>query len=290
MPALQTLLSKGEREPLRGEFVDILCAHFGVETAPAPLAALGEGVTVDGGWWLCADPVHLVADRDQLFLSASDALGLNPQEADALVAELNRTYAEDGWHFIAATPQHWYLRLPEAVKLDTISTAAAMGRRVAEVLPGGQDAMRWQRVMTEVQMLLHSSSINLQRTAQGQLAVNALWFWGGGALPRSVDAPQWDSVVGEHPMARGLAKLADVPVQSSVLSATSGRVLWVADKLVPEMDETHFAPLLSMLKTAQLAELALELPGCGRWSISRKELRRWWRRRKPLSRLLQEGK
>ncbi len=279
MPALQTLLSKGDRDALAGGFSDTLCAHFGVDGGLAPLSALGDGVAVEGGWWLRADPVHFVADRDQLFLSASDALGLSQVEADSLVAELNRTYADDGWHFIAATPQRWYLRLPEAVAIQTVPTVEAMGRRVGEVLPQGDDAMAWQRVMTEVQMLLHSSSVNLQRSAEGALAVNGIWFWGGGELPSSIKAPEFDSVQTDHPVARGLAKLAALPHGASNMP---GRVLWVADTATDDV----FDSLLQKLKSGELVELVIELPDQGRWHINKKALRRWWRRRKPLASLL----
>nr|NIS42121.1 hypothetical protein [Desulfuromonadales bacterium] len=62
----------------------------------AAVSALGEGLDVSNGWWLRADPVHMVADRDQLYLSAYKALELSQSEVDELVAELNRLYADDG--------------------------------------------------------------------------------------------------------------------------------------------------------------------------------------------------
>ncbi len=304
MPALQTLLSKGEHGVVSESFTTTLCAHFGLSTDEkselplAPLSALGDGIAAEEGWWLHADPVHLVADRDQLYLSASTALQLSQTEADSLVGELNRTYADDDWHFMVATPQRWYLRLSQPLRVRTTPTAVAMGRSVGEVLPQGEEAMVWQRVMTEVQMLMHSSPVNEARVAQGKLAVNGLWFWGGGALPQASGNGEWQQLLTHHVLARGLAKLQGVPVASpspQQLSVIDGKVLWVVDPLLlsqqdvaayVELEHQVFGPLLGMLQRGELSQLVIELPGQGRWCIERKALRRWWRRRKPLVSLL----
>jgi hypothetical protein len=300
MPALQTLLSRGHRESLSANFATTLCAHFGLQAeagAELPLAALsalGDGLDVGDGWWLYADPVHMVADRDQLLLSASAALQLSQTEADTMVAELNRIYVDDGWHFVAVTPQRWYLRLPQPLVMRTTPTAEAMGRRVGEVLPQGGDAMSWQRVMTEVQMLLHTSPVNEARSEQGALAVNGLWFWGGGALPRAKGDTEWQQVITDHPVARGLALLYGLPVApppSASLVADEGKLLRVADETpwtLERLERELFAPLLVLLQEGQLSQLVIELPGQGCWRINHKALRRWWRWRKPLASLLKE--
>ncbi len=293
--SLQTLLSKGSREGACEDFATRLFCHFGLQVGEgsdlplAALGALGEGIAVEQGWWLYADPVHLLADRDQLLLSASTALGLTQGEADALVAELNRLYADDGWRFIAATPQRWYLSLPQALAMHTTPTAEAMGRRVGEVLPQGADALSWQRVMTEVQMLLHASAVNVERAAQGALVANGLWFWGGGALPQPAARVDWQHVATDHPPARGLAQLYGLPVSDLVappMLEAGEKVLWVGGgrgQSLEELEQEIFAPLLVMLRAGELAQLVLELPGQGRWRIDRSGLRRWWRRTKPLA-------
>jgi hypothetical protein len=309
MPALQTLLSRGHRESLSANFATTLCAHFGLQAeagAELPLAALsalGDGLDVGDGWWLYADPVHMVADRDQLLLSASAALQLSQTEADTMVAELNRIYVDDGWHFVAVTPQRWYLRLPQPLVMRTTPTAEAMGRRVGEVLPQGGDAMSWQRVMTEVQMLLHTSPVNEARSEQGALAVNGLWFWGGGTLPQKGGGCGWERIVADDATTRGLARLhgvaAEEPSSTAVkgLSRSRDKVLWV-DTALPSLqpmaevfnrlEQQYFAPLLAMLQGGELSQLVIELPGQGCWTIDRKALRRWWRWRKPLASLLKE--
>lgn len=297
LPALQQLLSKGERSTLEGDYYSLLCGLFGLsgtaDTLPlAPLSALGDGLDSGDGWWLRADPVHLVADRDQLYLSAYQALNISQGEAEALAAELNRTYEEDGWRFHVPHPARWYLKLPAPLTMQTIPTAMAMGSPVGKVLPRGEDAMSWQRVMTEIQMLFHSAPVNLQRETEGKLAINSLWFWGGGALPDPGKKVRWQCVVGDAPLLQGLVRLHGVTIRPPVVEpgtipAVEGTTLWQpAISSAEAFDAEVLAPLVAQLKSGELAQLELLLPGHGRWCIDRRALRRWWRRRQPLEKLL----
>ncbi len=299
MPALQTLLSRGTRYALCGDLSKILFEHFQLsgecadELPVAAISAYGDGLDSSLGWWLCVDPVHLVADRDQLYLSASDVIGLEREEADALVEELNRFYNEDGWYFYVASPQRWYLRLPEPLALKTISTAEAMGSRVGEVLPQGDDALYWQRLMTEMQMMLHASTVNAERNDRGLLTVNSLWFWGAGEMPPVSARPDWGRVVADDPLAKGLARLYRISTEEAVVGRSATRQaasseLWQTTLMSPEAGERElFVPLLNRLRAGELDELLIELPGIGRWRIERRALRCLWRRRRPLASLLQ---
>lgn len=302
MPAFQTLLSKGRREELPTDAASFLFTLFRLQSGAegdlpmAALSALGDGLDAASGWWLRADPVHMVADRDQLYLSACNALGVTRSEADELIAELNRLYEEDSWWFVAVAPQRWYLRLPQPLAMRTIPTTEAMGCRVGEVLPQGSDALLWQRSMTEMQMLLHASPVNARRDEQGFLTVNSLWFWGGGELPVVDSGSDWDRVVAEDPLVQGLARLhgilADAPSSTSFASVVGNqRVLFQVNIESLERNEQElFAPLLTKLQAGEVAELVIALPGLGQWHIDRAALRRWWRRRQPLSSLLQVSK
>ncbi|HEY9148194.1 MAG TPA: hypothetical protein VIQ22_04220 [Gammaproteobacteria bacterium] len=289
LPALQQLLSKGERSPLESDYYRVLCGLFGLaggaQTLPlASLSALGDGLDSSDGWWLRADPVHLVADRDQLYLSAYQTLHISQSEAERLAAELNRTYEEDGWRFHVPHPSRWYLQLPAPLAMQTVPTATAMGSPVREVLPRGEDAMTWQRVMTEIQMVLHASPVNAERGVTGELAVNSLWFWGGGALPEAGTRPEWGQLLTDEPLALGLAQLYGIPV---VTAAAGGQTLQIGTaRSVTAAEEGVFAPALSRLRNGELQTVELLLPGHGRWRIDRRALRRWWRRSQPLEKLL----
>ncbi|MFO7593295.1 MAG: hypothetical protein R6X15_04520 [Pseudomonadota bacterium] len=299
LPALQRLLSKGERERLPADYFSSLTELLPLsqivspELPVAPLSAHGDGLEVSDGWWLHADPVHMVADRDQLYLSASEILEVTQSEADSVVAELNHLYQDEGWKFAAPSPQRWYLRLPQALAMHTIPTQAAMGRPVGEVLPQGDDALYWQRVMTEIQMVLHTSPINDRRSEAGLLELNSLWFWGGGELPQADFQPGFSRVVADDPLVKGLARLHGLLVESadtaSMEVASGEKILWQARmESLGSSEQVLFAPLLNMLQTGKLDEVVIMLPELGRWRIERPALRRWWRRIKPLASLLKE--
>lgn len=303
LPALQTLLSKGTRGPCAADGEAGLLAHFALEggeageRALAALCALGAGLGAAEGYWLRVDPVHLEAGRDEIFLSYQHELELQQAEADELLAALNRVYAEDGWHFSVLSPQHWLLQLPRPVAMQTSPTALVIGHAVRDWLPRGEDAMDWQRVMNEVEMLLHASEVNARRGERGALAVNGLWFWGGGSLPAPGAGGGWAAVVADDYLARGLARLHGLEVQGATkvelerLLQSGGRVLWVESsppsyEACQHLERQCFAPLLEHLGRGELAELVIEVPGLGRWTLEPKALRRWWRRSKPLKRLL----
>src|SRR6266516_108636 len=56
-------------------------------------------------------------------------------------------------------------------------------------------------------MVLHSHAVNEAREARGEPAVNSVWFWGGGRVPR-VATERWHSVSADEPLALGLARAA----------------------------------------------------------------------------------
>lgn len=301
MPALQTLLSKGSQGraaagPMAQLFNDFSFPEGDQDDQPAAaLCALGHGLDAGQGWWLVVDPVYLEAGRDHVYLSAYRELNISQAEADALVSELNHVYAEDGWRFFAALPQRWLLRLPEPVAMTTTPTEQVGDEGVGDYLPQGNDAMLWQRVMNEVQMILHGSSVNEQRETRGDLAINGLWFWGGGRLPQAKAACGWDLVVADDCLALGLARLHGVKIERpewdklSSLVAAGNKLLWLeSSECSATMEPQLFSPLLERLREGDLATLVVEMPGVGRWNIERKDLRRWWRRTKTLEQLLKD--
>lgn len=187
------------------------------------------------GVWMHADPVHLRADRDQLRLFDSAALGIRPDEATRLIEELNAHFAADEIRLHAPVPGRWYLRAPERVTFRAPSLRAVMGRTLADALPSGADAGRWNAFMNEAQMLMHASSVNQARAAAGQATINGLWLSGPGAYEPLTLAADIRLVVSEDPLCSGLAQAGDRPVTrlndralvESLADISSGRVLVV---------------------------------------------------------------
>lgn len=193
LPALQTLLARGTRQPCPAEGVEAaLCAALGIARQQdwplAPITLEADGGVAGGAYWLRADPVHLQVMRDRIVLADGSAFELTQSEADALAAAIGQHFGAD-LSPMALHPRRWYLRLEHAPRLTTTPPSVAAGRNIDPLLPQGEDTMQFRARLNELQMLLHDHPVNLAREARGELSVNALWLWGGGHQPATRGIP-----------------------------------------------------------------------------------------------------
>ena len=189
LPSLDTLLGKGRTYAMPAQGMEEwLCRQFNVlrqsDWPVAPLTLLAEGVAPDQHFWIRADPVHLVVDRDRLVLTDADAFRISAAEAMALTRTLNDALSADDLTLLAPDAERWYLRLTQAPRIVTHPLAEARGSSVDAFLPGGEESRRWQALTNEVQMLLHEHPVNEQREARGAASINSVWFWGAGRFLR----------------------------------------------------------------------------------------------------------
>lgn len=315
-PHLQTLLSRSRRSNFPALGAEAwLCQAFEVERQRDwPVAALT--VTIDGGdpgddYWLRADPIHLQPRRDRLIASEAGALAITAEEAAALVATVNRHFASDGLQVIALHPQRWYVRLERDPEIVTCAPGDAAGKS-SPWLPIGEQAPRWNRICTEIQMLLHDHPVNLAREARGELPVNSVWLWGGGRRT-AVPGRHFTALWSEDALALALAAASDITAGAvpqdgaSWLTATDnaaagrglhlltfpdiGRAARGGDfsawcQRLTTFDSTWIAPLLAALRRRRLAGIAIVAPGargCERFDLAFRSLLRFWRGSVPLS-------
>ncbi len=322
-PALTRLLARADVSHDRvagGEAA--VCAAFGLDGPPWPVAAAARAGEADAGasaddarWWLRADPVHLRVDASQARLFGGYALALQAQEAQQLVDALNAHFAADGLCFAAPAPDRWYLGLNAPVQLETHSPAEVVGRNVDAFMPTGEDARSWRTRLNEAQMLLHDAPVNAQRQRAGALPVNSVWLWGGGWMPHPRPAP-FEVVAAADPLTRGFARLAAAEsgtglprLADEVASAGAWQprpgsslvVDWrLRDPLLhgePEawiealqaLETDWMAPLLDRLQAGTFDQLEIDPADGRRFRISRRGLRRFWRRRRSWAAWLGQG-
>lgn len=307
MPGLERLLARSDQSTgAPGDPIAALFERFGIAPDPgqdppsAVFCRLADAPGADpGGFWLHADPVHLHPDRDQLVLFDSRHLDLVREEADALVALFNDHFASDGLRLEAPLPGRWYLGAEEAPRIRTTPLSSAVGRRIGPLLPQGEEARRWARLLNEAQMLFHHAEVNRARERRGQPMVNAIWPWGGGRLPDAIPRPDYDRLYAGDPLAAGLGRAAGIalyPLAEASLDAVAappwGNVLVVRDGLwqgVLDADaaawalelqslEAWLAPLLNGLKSGRLARIELDPCTGACFRLTRRHLRRFWRR------------
>jgi hypothetical protein len=259
------------------------------ETPIAPLAALGAGIDAGIDYVLVADPVLLAADRDDLILiQRIDDLAVD--ESSALETTLNRHFASDDWHFVAARPDAWFARSPRTPAISTTPFDIARAKGVFPHLPRGAEGGVWQRWQNEIGMLLHEHPVNAGRQASGRPDVTGIWFWGGGRLSDVVGLPATTvraaaGRVGD--LARGVALHAGGSVDAFAIGDMRSRVvegaqspgatrIVVADAIggdaaVAAFDARELGPALDLLRRGQIARLDLIADGNGvaaRWSAT----------------------
>ncbi|MBN4079215.1 hypothetical protein JYT26_01100 [Beggiatoa alba] len=314
LPVLERFFARANRQAFSGAGLEaVVFDLFEVERAPeldAPIAATtyvsdaGQPITPGSAWCLRADPVHLVPDRDQLVLMGPEALSLSQSEANRLTTDFNNLYAEDGWRLEACTPSRWYLHLPEDPRMRSTDLSQVRGRAIGDFLPKGPNGKHWHCIMNEVQMLLHTTAVNIERQSAGQLPVSSLWFWGGGKTPEPGPSG-WGQLWSNEPLSLGLGRLSSTPAKPMPESASDwlqavtsqGAHLLVLDGLqqawqnggvdawvqqLRYLEEHWMAPLLLALRRREIEEITLCVCQGHQYSLSRAGLRRWWRRKPAL--------
>jgi len=299
LPSLSKMLSRGRAAGLGARpWEAALLELFGIarqhDWPLAPLSWVGEGSEGVEGYWLHADPVHLRAERDAVLLFDAGHFALERESARALVDALNVHFAPDGLRFFAPNPTRWYVRLDRVPDISTWPLRAAAGRSIDALLPYGSEALAWHRRVNEIQMLLHAHAVNEMRESAGQLAINSVWFWGGGMLPAAAGG-RFSGVWGDDPLARGLARAASLPwaampegADSWLAQAGAGEHVMLLDMHTEQPREAllaaerlWFIPLLRALKRRQLSTFTLVAEDGGtaaRFELRAADLWKFWRR------------
>lgn len=151
-----------------------------------PMARLMCDGQREGTGIVCADPIHLQADRDTAKLLPAEMLALSEEDAESLMKEINAFLLADNMVLSRRPGGGWYLTGMDAAQLESFPPSFLANRNASAYLPDGKDSGPWRRLMTELQMLLHTHPVNEQRERQGKLPINSLWFWGGGPLYSSM--------------------------------------------------------------------------------------------------------
>ncbi|QZA79676.1 hypothetical protein [Deefgea piscis] len=297
LPALATLYGKGQHQrcPIgpSATAADFLAQRLNYPSSSLTALALAQVYPeAQPGYWLCCDPIHLRIDRDRLTMLGVPLFQISQAEADALVAALNQQFADDGFFFVAVTPSRWYLRLPADPQLQFTPLGDALGGNMQDYLPQGEQALQFNAVLNEIQMLLYGHRVNDERDAAGIAMINSVWLWGGEQFPTAVAPPVSPKVWGgDHRVAalvganwQSAPAVADLPAHDVTvvldqlsIDAIYGRAYeW---RCQWEWLEQHwFAPLLTQLQAGQLKSLTLTLPSAGtKVRVSRLDLYRFWR-------------
>jgi hypothetical protein len=282
----------GARAQLRRHF-RLVPDHWPVAALTRLVDAGGSGGAGghDADTWLRADPAYVAPDiNGARLLGWGDGLGLEAEDVQALLPALRPLFGDAGFQLDAPHPARWYLRLPEGTRLPALSGPdEALGEDLFAALPQGDDAAarRWRALITEVQIVLHQHPRNRERAAQGKPAINALWFWGAGRLPASVQS-RYLHVRSQDALLQGLARMAG----AAAAAPDAGDNGPAGDSLVDMrrlrslelLGAQALPPLLQAMARREYDELQLDFEDGASFRLQHGQ-RRWQFWRRPLAAL-----
>jgi hypothetical protein len=276
------------------------------ESGDLPIASLTrliDGVERPEGIWMRADPVHLATGSNGLRMADASNFSLTQHDAIVLAAALEEFFKEQHWKLEVPQPGRWYVRLPQKPAIVTTEIDRVAGRDVRPWLPDGPDRRIWDRLMNEIQMLLHACEVNREREQRGELPVNSLWFWGIGSLPEILNR-KWTRIYSDDPAAHGLAMLSGTKFEGlpdsmhyrvsgfaaagNVLVASATRMYgnarpgleaWLQS--MEELERQWFAPILQALRAGALERVRIITDG-HQFTVHRASLLKFWRLREPI--------
>lgn len=285
------LLARGDREPARLPG----WRHWVLQTAGMtvperlPLASTLAG---RGGNWAIVTPVHLLAGLEHVHLDPAGLPALTDTEWRLLVDGFNQEFAEEGIS-LGFDGEVALLALTERLDATTHDPQPLAGRDAGAWLPSGPGGARLRRLMTEIQMWLHTHPLNESRLRRGDPPVNGLWLWGigGDSLPPVASLPGLST---DDPFLRHLwhaagAVCAPTPVSldawrtaatpSAIVSIGLGALERDPAAALARVEERWFAPLESALASGAISEARLFLDGTVA-TVGRYDRLRFWRRRR----------
>jgi len=178
-----TLVERGETEETHFALPHecALARHYGLPKYPTPWAAWQMRDTQTA--WAFITPCHWQIGAEHVTLGHPADLLLDEADSRALLDILAPWCAEDGITLHYDQPTRWLACGAVFEGIATASPECVIRRDVRAWLPKNGGASTWQRLHSEMQMLLYSHPWSEARAERGLLPINALWSHGAGRLP-----------------------------------------------------------------------------------------------------------
>jgi hypothetical protein len=294
--AISTLLRIANVTCLNIPLEALVSEQYGLKAQPdypiAAIAAHADGLQVGNAYWLRADPVHLLLQRDSFSLTEPVPLPVEHTHAQQIIASLNQHFGVDGMTYCLGNSGAWYVRMDSQPEVQTALPAIALDRNIYQFMPTGVDASKWHSYMNEVQMLLHAHAVNHERESMPQPAINSVWFSGGGVMPHGLSVEMSPNLIlANSPFYHGLAKLLGLAVNPvdmnwpNILLQEAGEVR-VALSDLPLSDDANFKALWQAVKGKSIQQLILNL-GCYEKTlvatVKPMDVYKFWRKNKSVS-------
>jgi hypothetical protein len=315
LPALERILAKSHYTESRSQAIEEwLCQAFGVSKQQdwpvAPIMLHIDGTDAEqtrNEYWLRADPVHLRIENNHILLADSQIFTISLKESMQFAEILNQYFNKSGIFFLPLYPDRWYVRINKTPNLQTRLLSETVGKNINNLLPAGEDSSIWHNIFNEIQMLLHDHQLNQERETRGELAINSIWFWGGGIMPQVIRST-FNQVWCDHAFAHALAVASGIahyplPHDATVWQHSTGpnNQLVILDALwgktqykniyewrqsLSSLEHSWFTPLLEAMRQGKISQLtitALNENHIRNFVMTPSSLWKFWVRTKSLS-------
>ena len=314
IPVLEKWLSRGIFEKRSNQedsiFSELGLAEFTNKDKPyAALSLLAENISEielnKKSYWLRADPVNLQPDGDTALLASHVEIDLTQNEADKLVAQINAHFINEPWQLFAFAPHRWYLRLDNPADLKTTPLQKVLGEDINQFSPTGNDADYWFKIINELQMLIHGSNVNFERESRNMWTANSVWLWGGGFFPELKSNSHYDKIFTHNLIYSGIANHCGLDVAplkqhtpfnnalsqqfkdknnfvvlDTLSDQLQNRDLYTFVQKLNALENDFLNYANSLLLNGTIDTLKL-ITDAGIFTITKKHLKRWWKRIKP---------
>ena len=264
-------------------------------SAPAQgLAALrfwGQTGERSGAWMAAADPVHLEARLDHLYLHALRGDEFPAADLREIFDYLQKTLGGDEHFAFTTLGRLGYLSGHEPIATAAVSPDVVDGRAPDEFMPAGDDAATHDHLLGELQMALHDHKVNQRRAASGMRSVNSIWLWGGGTAPDKA-VRNIPPLFADDPLFKGYWASCDGAIESwqgdfdEILGLAPDAFVAVVpddpEHSQPESMATCLDNLRKVLQRGDLHELTLLCRDGLEIDIGKSDAYRFWRKVSPL--------
>jgi hypothetical protein len=282
-------LAHGDRLPsVTGARHAALRRVFRFAGTAMPVAALRHhACAADAGIgaWVAADPAYIRSEANGARLMGWPIDDLSADEAGQLARALRPLFGDAGTPLAVDSPSSWCVHLPGGTPpAEFTAPREARGADMLECLPAGAGGRSWRRLFTEAQVVLHAHPVNAARIAVGKVPVNAVWFWGAGALPAPVDTVL-KAAMSDEATVRGLAKAAGLACAARTqVDAQDAQVFGASGDALLDLDGDAAAPALWLprfrqwLRQRRFDAIELTFADGERHRVRRVHRWRFWRR------------
>ncbi|PVE08274.1 hypothetical protein [Limnohabitans sp. Rim28] len=127
-------------------------------------------------------PCHWQIGMDQVVMADPEHLHLSDEESQQLLQAMQAFLLEDGLQVTWQSALQWHVQGALLTDLPTVSLDRVIGQNVKNWMPDHPATRPFQRLQSEMQMLLYNHPVNDAREARRQHTVNAFWLHGAGVL------------------------------------------------------------------------------------------------------------